>query len=90
VSLCLQQGALAEAAVDSLADAPPELEIVAFDNYVKITAPESIQLDLDAIGNRLGRALTMGEFLGSMSTFIGRVVMTDRTFAICSHGSVVN
>jgi hypothetical protein len=89
VSLCLRQGALAAAAVDSLVDAPPEVEIVDYDNYVKITAPESISLDLDAIGDRLGRLLTMAEFLGSMSTFIGRVVLAERTFEVCSHGSVV-
>jgi hypothetical protein len=90
VTLCLRRGALAAAAVDSLTDAPPEVEIVDFENYVKITATESIQLDLDAIGDRLGRVLTMAEFLGSMSTFIGRVVVAERTFAVCSHGSWEN
>ncbi|HZE66649.1 MAG TPA: MmoB/DmpM family protein [Sporichthyaceae bacterium] len=82
VTICMPQGGVAAAAVDSLG-ARPDLQVVDFDNYVKIVAAGSIQLELDDIGDRLGRALSMAEFLGSVSSFTGRVVMYERTFTIC-------
>jgi hypothetical protein len=84
ISLCMTQGSIAAAAVDSLADGPSGLEIVDFDNYVKIMAPDTFQLDLDDIGDRVGRVLSMADFLSSVSSFTGRVVMGERTFEICA------
>jgi hypothetical protein len=78
----MPQGSLAAAAVDSLECCAIRVED--FDAYVKIVAPEEIALDLDEIGDRLGRSLTMGEFLGALSSYTGRVVLSERRVTICS------
>ena len=80
----MPQGSLAAAAVDSLAGEQAEFRIEDFDAYVKIVAADSIALDLDAIGDRLGRCLTMAEFLGALSSYTGRVVLSERVLTICS------
>ena len=82
VSLCLMKSDEAQATVEWLAATASRVTIEDRTTFYKITAPGRIVIDLDEIGERLGRALSIGEFLVGLSTYVGRVLLEDRRFIL--------
>jgi len=80
----MPRGEIAAAAIASLLEAGADVAVVDFEPYVKIEARRGIRFDLDDIGARLGRLLTMAEFLCDLSTYIGRIVMGERVLEVSS------
>jgi hypothetical protein len=84
VVVCLSAGPLADAARDWLEDSGADVTIDDRRSFLKITGAGRVSFDLDPIGSRAGRHLDMSDFLGTMTTYVGRVVLEDRTFTVCS------
>jgi hypothetical protein len=80
----MPRGEVATAAIGALFDSGAAVTVLDFEAYVKIEGRIAIRFDLDDIGARLGRNLTMAEFLGDLSTYIGRIVMGDRVLEVSS------
>lgn len=84
VVVCLSAGTVANAARDWLEDSGADVTIDDRRSFLKITGAGSVSFDLDPIGGRAGRHLDMSDFLGTMTTYVGRVVLEDRRFTVCS------
>lgn len=84
VVVCLSAGALAEAARDWLEDSGADVTVDDHLAFLKVTGTGRVAFDLDPIGQRVGRDLTMSDFLGTMTTYVGRVIMDERRFTVCS------
>lgn len=82
VVVCLAAGSVADAARDWLEATEADVTIADHRSYLKVTAIGRVWFDLDPIGNRVGRHLDMADFLGTMTTYIGRVIMEDRRFTV--------
>ncbi len=85
VVLVLMGGDEGAAAVSMLeASGQPGLRIRDNGVYYTIEAPGRIEIDLDELGERVGRPMDVSAFLVVMSTFVGRVEIEGRTFAVCT------
>ena len=86
VSLILMQGsAEAQATLDVLARDDPNLVVADHDTYWKITSPSGhIEVDLKRVAEELGNELSMSQWLGIMSTYVGRVLTEPDKFILTS------
>lgn len=84
VVVCLSAGRVAEAAREWLEETDARVTIDDHRSYLKITGVGRVWFDLDPIGGRVGTHLDMADFLGTMTTFVGRVIVEDRRFTVCS------
>ena len=75
VSLILMQGsAEAQATLDVLERDDPALVIADHGTYWKITSERGhIEVDMALVSDELGNEVTLPQWLGIMSTYIGRV-----------------
>lgn len=82
VSVCLATGELAAAALESLRELGASPTVADHGTYLKIIDRPRICIDLDDVSARIGRFVSMAEFLGWMSTYVGAVEIGERTFAV--------
>ncbi len=86
VSLVLMQGSPeAQATLDVLQRADPDVVVADHGTYWKITAPGGrIEVDLNVVAEELGTELTMSQWLVIMSTYVGRVMTEPDKFILTS------
>lgn len=85
VALVLMGGEEGAAAVSMLeASGQPGLRIRDNGVYFTIEAPGRIEVDLDELGSRVGRAMDVSSFLVVLSSFVGRIDIDGNTIAVCT------
>ncbi len=86
VSLVLMQGSPeAQATVDVLERAYPDMVVADHGTYWKLTAPGGhIEVDLNLVAEELGAELSMSQWLVIMSTYVGRVLTEPDKFILTS------
>lgn len=86
VSLILMQGsAEAQATLDVLERDDPTLVVADHGTYWKITSGSGrIEVDLKQVAEELGNELSMSQWLGIMSTYVGRVLTEPDKFILTS------
>lgn len=67
----------AKAAVALVLDEMKDATVVDHDCYYKIERPGLLELDMGKLSERLGRDITVHEFLVSMTSYYGRIVVND-------------
>jgi hypothetical protein len=83
VALVLTKSEEAEATIESLLGRPG-VEVVDHETYWRVSALGEIVVDLEEIGERLGRPIGLGEWLVAMSSYVGRVVTEPNRFRVTS------
>lgn len=84
VGISLMKSAETEAAVDLVGDEMPDARVSDRDCFYKIERPKSLAFDMTKVGDRLGRTLDTDTFLVNMSTYYGRIVISDGMVEIFS------
>lgn len=86
VSLILMQGsAEAQATLDVLEEDDPELVIADHGTFWKITSLKGyIEVDMARVSEELGSELSLPQWLGIMSSYIGRVKTEPSKFMLTS------
>lgn len=86
ISIILMQGsAEAQATVDVLMEDHPEFTIADHGTYWKVTSTDcDLEVDLDRVSDELGAPLSMPQWLVILTSYVGRVETTPRTFKVTS------
>jgi hypothetical protein len=86
ISIVLMQGsAEAQATVDVLLEEHPDLDVADHGTYWKITSTDhDLEVDLDRVQAELGQPLSMPQWLVILTSFVGRVETTPRSFRVTS------
>jgi len=84
VGLVLMGSEEADVAVEMLREEQPNLRITKTNCYWMIEGEDKIEVDVSAVGERLGRDLDMPTFLVVMTSYYGRVQVTDNMFGVYS------
>ena len=82
VGMVLMGSEEAEAAVQMLREQRPDLTITYDQCYYSIDGRGKIEIDLDELSDRMGREITVSDFLVIFSSFYGRVDMDEKRFGI--------
>src|SRR5581483_2046828 len=84
VGLVLMGSEEADVAVELLREEQPNLRISKTNCYWMIEGEGKIEVDVNAVGERLGRDLDVPTFLVVMTSYYGRAQVTDKTFGVYS------
>ncbi|MBM4255412.1 MAG: monooxygenase [Deltaproteobacteria bacterium] len=84
VGLVLMGSEESDVAVEMLREEQPNLRITKTNCYWMIEGEGKIEVDVAAVGERLGRDLDMSTFLVVMTSYYGRAQVTDNTFGVYS------
>lgn len=84
VGISLMVSAETEAAVGLVRDEMPDAVIQFRDCYYKIERDGELEFDMVKLGDRLGRDIDTDTFLVSMSSYYGRIVVSDNNVTIYS------
>jgi len=84
VGLVLMGSEEADVAVEMLREEQPNLRISKTNCYWMIEGEEKIEVDVNAVGERLGRDLDMPAFLVVMTSYYGRVQIRENMFGVYS------
>src|SRR5215204_25002 len=82
VGLVLMGSEEADVTVELLREEQPHLRISKTNCYWMIEGEGKIEVDVNAVGERLGRDLDMPTFLVVMTSYYGRAQVTDNMFGI--------
>ena len=82
VGLVLMGSEEADVAVEMLREEHPNLRITKTNCYWMIEGEGKIEVDVTAVGERLGRDLDVPAFLVVMSSYYGRAQVTENTFGV--------
>jgi len=82
VGLVLMGSEEADVAVEMLREEHPNLRITKTNCYWMIEGEGKIEVDVAALGERLGRDLDVPTFLVVMSSYYGRAQVTENTFGV--------
>jgi hypothetical protein len=74
----------AEATLDVVREDHPELAITDYETYYSVQGEGEICIDLDRVSEAFGDSLSMGQWLVTMSSYIGRINLDDRHFRVTS------
>ena len=84
VGLVLMGSEEADVVVEMLREEQPNLRITKTNCYWMIEGEGKIEVDVRAIGERLGRDLDVPTFLVVMTSYYGRAQVTDHMFGVYS------
>jgi propane monooxygenase coupling protein len=84
VGISLMTSAETEATVDLIRDEMPDAVVRFRDCYYKIERDGELDFDMARLGDRLGRDIDTDTFLVNMSSYYGRIVVSDDHVAIYS------
>ena len=84
VGMVLMGSEEADVAVEILREERPDLRINKTNCYYMIEGEGKIEIDVTAVGERLGRALDVPSFLVVMSSYYGRAQVNEHTFGVYS------
>jgi hypothetical protein len=82
VGMVLMGSEEAEATVQMLREQRPDLTITYDQCYYSIDGRGKIEIDLVELGERLGREMTVPDFLVIFSSYYGRVDMEEKRFGV--------
>jgi alkene monooxygenase coupling protein len=82
VGLVLMGSEEADVTVEMLREEQPHLRISKTNCYWMIEGEGKIEVDVNEIGERLGRDLDMATFLVVMTSYYGRVQVTNNIFGV--------
>jgi propane monooxygenase coupling protein len=82
VGLVLMGSEEADVTVEMLREEQPNLRITKTNCYWMIEGEGKIEVDVNEIGERLGRDLDMATFLVVMTSYYGRVQVTNNIFGV--------
>ena len=84
VGMVLMGSEEADVAVEMLREERPDLRITKTNCYWMIEGEGKIEVDVNAVGERLGRNLDVPSFLVVMSSYYGRAQVNEHTFGVYS------
>jgi hypothetical protein len=84
VGVKLMAGEEAEAVAAVTATAYPDAEIAHYPSYISIEASNRLQFDLSTISEELGRPYDAPTFLVILSSYNGRINVTDDSITLTS------
>jgi hypothetical protein len=84
VGISLMTSADTEAAVALIREEDPDVRISFRDAFYKLESEGTIEFDMAKLSERLGRPIDTDIFLVNMSTYYGRMVVSDGLVAIHS------
>jgi hypothetical protein len=84
VGLILMGSEEADVAVEMLREERPDLRITKTNCYYMIEGEGKIEIDVNAVGERLGRDLDVPSFLVVMSSYYGRAQVDENKFGVYS------
>lgn len=82
VGMVLMGSEEAEAAVQMLREQRPDLTITYDECFYSIDGRGKIEIDLAELSDRMGREITVSDFLVVFSSFYGRVDMDEKRFGV--------
>ncbi len=82
VGLVLMGSEESDVTVEMLREEQPNLRISKTNCYWMIEGEDKIEVDVNEVGERLGRDLDMSTFLVVMTSYYGRVQVTDNIFGV--------
>jgi hypothetical protein len=82
VGLVLMGSEEAEVAVEMLREERPDLRITKTNCYYMIEGEGKIEIDVNEVGERLGRDLDVPSFLVIMSSYYGRAQVDEQKFGV--------
>ena len=82
VGLVLMGSEEADVAVELLREERPDLRITKTNCYWMVEGEGKIEIDVNEVGERLGRDLDMSSFLVVMSSYYGRAQVSEHTFGV--------
>ncbi len=84
VGMILMGSEEADVAVEILREERPDLRITKTNCYWMIEGEGKIEVDVNAVGERLGRDLDVPSFLVVMSSYYGRAQVDEHMFGVYS------
>lgn len=86
VSVALTKSDMSDATIFTLEDQPDSdrFHIIDDGTYWKVEADDEIRIDMAAVSSEVGRDVSLGEWLVSMITFVGRAAPGDDYFRVTS------
>jgi propane monooxygenase coupling protein len=84
VGISLMGSEETHAALELVRATMPDARITDNDCFYKIERERLLELDMARLGELIGRAITVSEFLVNMSTYYGRIVINDGILQIHS------
>jgi propane monooxygenase coupling protein len=84
VGMVLMGSEEADVAVEMLREERPDLRITKTNCYWMIEGEGKIEVDVNAVGERLGRDLDVPSFLVVMTSYYGRAQVNEYTFGVYS------
>jgi propane monooxygenase coupling protein len=82
VGLVLMGSEEADVAVEMLREERPDLTITKTNCYYMIEGEGKIEIDVNEVGDRLGRELDVPSFLVIMSSYYGRAQVDEHKFGV--------
>ena len=82
VGLVLMGSEESDVTVEMLREEQPNLRITKTNCYWMIEGEDKIEVDVSAVGERLGRDLDMPTFLVVMTSYYGRAQVNETTFGV--------
>lgn len=77
IGISLIGSAETAAAVDMVREQFPDAKITDNDCFYKVERDNKLTFDMDELSDRLGRRLTVHDFLVNMTSYYGRIVVND-------------
>ena len=84
VVLVLMKTEEADATVTVIQRDEPSITVRDHGTYWQLTAEGEIPIDLNRVGEELGRELSLSQWLVSMSSYVGRVETEQASFRVTS------
>nr|BBD49901.1 alkene monooxygenase coupling/effecter protein [Alteromonadaceae bacterium PE-TB08W] len=84
VGISLMKSEETQATLDYLSETAPGVNVSDRDCFYKIEREDKLSFDMDGISDHLGRDLDTDIFLVNMSTYYGRIVVSDGLIEIFS------
>lgn len=86
VSVALMKSDMSDATIFTLQDQPDSdrFHIIDDGTYWKVEADDEIRIEMAAVSSEVGREVTLGEWLVTMITFVGRAAPGDDYFRVTS------
>ncbi len=84
VGVKLMGGEEAEAVAEVVAETHPQAKIEHYPAYISIEVPDRLDIELERVGERLGRPYDAPTFLVILSSYHGRVNVEDERITLTS------
>lgn len=84
VALVLMKGEQADATIDVLEADHPDVRVIDHDTYYKLESDDQIVIDMNRVGQELGRPVSLSQWLVTMVSFIGRAAPGADYFKVTS------